>query len=106
MLRAVAFVALVGCGVQNIGGGAGLDLTFIPGVGQVFSCDVSDGTQLELCYDGEAGELAQQIVAAGWSDKATCGPTQRHAGPCLYSCPPPAHGCNAFQGCACFGGDE
>jgi hypothetical protein len=100
VLARAAVLALLVCSacqdVKELGGGAGLDLTFIPGVGQVFTCDVSDGTQLELCFEGEADDLAQQIAAAGLGD-ATCGPTQRHLGPCVWTCG--GRGCNATGGC-------
>ena len=94
-------MALVGCGVQNIGGGAGLDLTFIPGIGQVFSCDVSDGTQLELCYDGESDQLLASLQDAGVG-ATKCGATKRHAGVCIFCCGDDCgRGANAFNGCWC-----
>jgi hypothetical protein len=101
MLRLAPLCLLLACqDIKELGGGAGLDLSFIPGLGQVFQCDVTDGTQLELCYDGESSDLLD-LLQANDIPASACGPTQRHAGPCWFHCSS-GRGCNAFQGCACF----
>lgn len=97
-------LALAGCGVQDVGGGAGFD--FFGLTGEVFLCSASPPPPgwpevgAELCWrDGDAGELEQSIEEATGST-ASCVPTPRHFGPCLYGCEPHT-GCNAYQGCWC-----
>jgi hypothetical protein len=55
MLRLAPLCLLLACqDIKELGGGAGLDLSFIPGVGQVFTCDTADGSEIEICFDGES----------------------------------------------------
>lgn len=103
MVRIVATLALLaGCqDIKEIGGGAGLDLTWIPGVGQVFKCDLTDGSSLELCFDGEADELEDSLFANEFG-VADCSATPRHLGPCLACCSDDCgRGANAFNGTWC-----
>jgi hypothetical protein len=95
---AVAVLALSGCqSCREIGGGAGLDL---PWLDVVYECSHAGGT-LELCFDGGAAELAAELRSAGYAG-ATCGPTQRHLGPCIHCCGPDCgRGANAFNGSWC-----
>ena len=87
----VAFVMLIcACGLQEIDRGANATL---PAFGNVFVCDLTIG-QVGLCWkDDDVTELEDAL-------NATCYPTQRHAGPCIYQCPS-ARGCNALDGCYC-----
>ncbi|RPH65009.1 MAG: hypothetical protein EHM89_00270 [Acidobacteria bacterium] len=56
--------------------------------GHVFVCDGIG----EVCVlDGEP------------LPNATCVPTERHEGLCLWGCETGHRGCNAFQGCVCGG---
>lgn len=91
---ALALALLVGC----IGGGAGIDLPYFD---VVYECTVAapGRSVVELCFDQGADELELQL-AETYGGTARCEPTQRHAGPCIYSCEPHA-GCNAYQGCWC-----
>jgi hypothetical protein len=82
---------LVGCGVQEIGGGTGLDLPFLS---LVYQCVDDAGVTVELCYDGDPGDIEEALAV-------TCAPTQRHLGPCWYSCDEGHSGCNAKQSCFC-----
>lgn len=95
---AVIFIA--SCGLQDVGGGAGIDLGF----GEVFQCSAEDNTgrQYELCYDGDADTLALDLEYHDTKYNAPwrCGPTSRHLGPCYFHCPPGA-GCNALNSCWC-----
>ena len=101
-------LALSACGLQNTGGGAGLDF----GTGHVWECEVEDASQgfqivdLEVCWKRSRDDLELALWDAyGDPDTlngyATCRPTQRHAGPCWYRCPG-GKGCNAFHGCLCL----
>jgi hypothetical protein len=85
---------------KELGGGWGADLTWIPGVGQVFVCSVS-GDEIELCYDGEASDLLDSLQDNGVG-ATKCGATQRHLGPCIYCCGDGCgRGANAFNGAWC-----
>lgn len=106
-------LAIAGCGLQDVGGGAGLDL---PWFGVVEQCTVDTGScvdggcdpfvTVEYCYDGDGpSQLAKEIVDYGVGVSATCENTPRHAGPCIYGCLPHA-GCNAHSGCWCPRGPE
>ncbi len=69
--------------------------------GKVFLCTGErDG---EWCWrDDSATELEDALASLGYGD--SCSPTPRGGSlglPCLYSCPSPAHGCNARGGCLC-----
>jgi hypothetical protein len=104
VVRVLALLALLSSceSVKEIGGGAGLNLTWIPGVGQVFQCEYADGGGAEFCFDGDADELAQQLVAAGVSADAACEPTPRHIGVCLACCDDDCgRGANALHGTWC-----
>lgn len=108
MTKAVILAAtLAACGVQDLGGGAGLDLTFLNSLGasfgEVFQCTVEEDppATLELCWrDGDATELADSVAEALGDYVVLCVPTPRHAGVCIYGCEPHS-GCNAFSGCWC-----
>jgi hypothetical protein len=101
MLRLPLLLALLACqDIKELGGGAGLDLTFL-GLGQVFQCDVSDGTQLELCYDGEQSELLDSLQSND-VPATVCRSTPRHLGPCVFCCSDGCgRGANAFNGAWC-----
>lgn len=90
-------VVLAGCGLQDLGGGAGLDL----GTGEVFACTLSpSGDAVELCWkDGDELELARSYARAT-GQFVSCSVTDRHLGPCIYGCSPHT-GCNALNGCWC-----
>ncbi len=101
----VILLVLASCGIQEVGGGAGLDL---PWLGVVYECDATRTTpqelvELELCFDGGEDELEMSLDANGF-EGATCWPTERHAGPCYWHCGGGA-GCNAFGGCWCPTGE-
>lgn len=91
MARLVAAVALVlaGCGIED-----GTTASWIPVVDQVYECS-TDGTTVEVCW---AGSEARLVEGLGVDE---CHPTPRHLGWCLYECPPPESGCNAFNSCWC-----
>lgn len=93
-MRAILLLVLASCGIQEIGGGLGLDL---PGLDVVYECDRcgddSEGELLELCFDGSADELGALVGG-------TCEPTSRHLGPCIYRCPSQT-GANAKNGSWC-----
>lgn len=69
-----------------------------PGTESVYECtiapEVGGDTDVELCSDLNAAELGARLGGR-------CYPTRRHIGWCLHSCPPPARGCNAKNGCFC-----
>jgi hypothetical protein len=46
-----------------------------------------------VCWNGDVSTLEDDL-------DATCEPTPRHLGPCIYSCTS-KHGCNALNGCYC-----
>jgi hypothetical protein len=99
-MRALAtLLALAACqDAKELGGGAGLDL---PWFDVVYQCDApkhGDGTY-EFCFDDSAAELEQQLAAQGI--EATCYPTPRHLGPCVYGCEPGHSGNNAYNGSFC-----
>lgn len=100
-LPVVLLALLSACDVQNVGAGAGLELPFFA---LVYECDTGEDEwyeQLELCWDGSAGEL--EVDLSEWRPQPIdCRPTSRHAGPCIYRCPS-ERGCNAFYGCWCLG---
>lgn len=97
MIRTALLAALFACqDIKDIGGGAGLDL---PWLDVVYQCETpahGDGVY-EFCFDDSADELEQRLAAQGI--EATCYPTPRHLGPCVYGCPDGT--CNAFNGCYC-----
>lgn len=101
MIRsALLALALAGCGLQDIGGGAGF--TFFGLTDEVYQCDAEDGTgrTVEFCYDGDPTDISEGLAdepGGLWS----CYPTPRHLGACLYSCEPGHRGCNALNGCWC-----
>lgn len=99
VLRLALIMVLTGCGVQNVGAGAGIDLPFFD---LVYECDTGSGDwyeRVELCWDSDAAELEYSL--ADWRPQPiVCRPTSRHAGPCIYRCPS-ERGCNAFNGCWC-----
>lgn len=81
---------LAGC---TVGGGTGLDL---PLFDVVYECDIGGHHTVEYCWpDGP------KTLAADLGDDVSCHPTPRHIGVCLYSCPSPESGCNAYNGCWC-----
>ncbi len=94
LVTAVLF-ALAGCGVEQdikgIGGGDGF--TFWGLTSEVYLCTTAEN-QYEYCWDGPVEDLEDDL-------DATCEPTPRHLGACLYSCAPGHSGCNALQGCYC-----
>jgi hypothetical protein len=82
-------------------------LCFKADCGQVFQCTLVERgaeTVVEYCWrDDDSTELESAIDAAT-VETAYCVPSPRGGSfgmPCLYSCPPPAHGCNSFHGCFC-----
>lgn len=94
-LVAVFLVSLLGClDAKSIAKGGGINV----GTGEVFQC-TDDATSLELCWNIGEASLVDELAAMGgtWA----CVPTARHAGPCIYQCPPPPSGCNAENGCFC-----
>lgn len=98
MRLALAAALLAGCGLQDVGGGAGIYL----GTGEVFLCAVADSPSVELCWrDDDQTELARSVSDAEGGVLVSCAPTPRHLGPCLYSCDPGHVGCNAYGGCWC-----
>lgn len=95
---ATALLALLACGLQDVGGGAGFDCFGL--CGEVFACDV--GVPLELCWkDGSAAEASSVLEQRYGLADVPCSPTPRHLGPCLYSCAVGHKGCNALDGCLC-----
>lgn len=97
----LALALLAGCqDVKEIGGGLGVDLTWVPGVGRVYACSAG-GQEFEFCFDGSNDELADDLTTNGFG-AAICGVTQRHLGPCLYCCGDDCgRGANAFNGSWC-----
>lgn len=87
----VLVTLLAGC----IGGGAGLDL---PVLDVVYDCRVGEQT-FELCWDSGEDSL-EDSLSVQFHAAVTCGPTQRHLGPCRYHCDGDS-GCNAYGGCHC-----
>jgi hypothetical protein len=100
-------LALISCGVQDAGGGLGLDLTFLGhlglDIGEVFVCDDGADPALELCWGSDDPATLAEALDASRPGAWSCAATQRHSGPCIYGCTP-HKGCNAFDGCACFNG--
>lgn len=96
---AFVLVALAGCqSCRELGGGSGLDLPFLD---VVYECHVDGGQTLELCWDGDADDLALSLADHGYGPVA-CGPTSRHLGPCIYCCGADCgRGANAFNGSWC-----
>ncbi len=90
MLPLLAAALLSACGLQDLGGGAGLALP-----DEVYLCTTATN-QVEVCWGRDVTDLEDEL-------RATCEPTPRHLGPCLYCCGPTcgAHGCNALEGCYC-----
>lgn len=81
-------------------------LCFKATCGQVLQCTLyarEAETVVEYCWrDDDTAELEAVLKTSIWS--AACAPSPRGGSfgmPCLYSCPPPAHGCNAHNGCYC-----
>lgn len=93
-LLAALALALAACEPHDVLG-TGWDL---PGLDVVYQCDVGD-QQLELCWPDGADSLAYSL-AETFGERAKCGPTPRHLGPCIYGCEPHS-GCNATSGCYC-----
>jgi hypothetical protein len=82
---------------RELGGGAGLDLPFLD---VVYECGTPQGT-LELCYPGDADDLAYSLSAHGYPG-ASCSPTSRHLGPCVHCCGDDCgRGANAKMGSWC-----
>ena len=83
---------LLGCDVAR-------SLTGIDG--EVYRCDV--GVELELCWRGAVTELAADLASQYGLASVPCGRSTRPATwfGCIYECPPPAHGCDAYDGCYC-----
>ena len=95
------YLALAACEPHDVLG-TGWDL---PALDNVYQCDVgSEGEQLELCWDGDAKSLAMSL-AQHLGERASCSPTPRHLGPCIYGCEPHS-GCNAFGGCWCVPNED
>ena len=84
--------------IKHVGGGAGWDL---PLLDVVYVCTDDYDRSAELCWDSGADTLAEKLNEIGWA-LTKCVPTPRHLGPCIFSCPS-GRGCNALNGCACFG---
>lgn len=85
--------SLVACGIQDVGGGAGFNFFGLTDL--VYQCtQVETAEKTEWCWNGDLVDLE---VALG----SECRPTERHLGPCLYSCEPNHKGCNALNGCFC-----
>ncbi len=106
MIRLAAILALAGCSaVEDVGGGAGINLTWLDGLGlpfgEVFQCENYVDPPLELCWktsDSDAlASMLDEVRPGSWS----CEATPRHSGPCIYSCSPGHSGCNATSGCFC-----
>lgn len=111
VLACASYLALASCSsVEDIGGGAGLNLTWLDDatfgyltIGEVFVCEDYVDPPLELCWvDTDSAELATSLdeykpAANPWA----CHATPRHAGPCDYHCSGAGAGCNAFDGCWC-----
>lgn len=84
-------VALVAaCGLQDVGGGSGFTLFGI--FDEVYQC-TSSASVVEVCWDRDVSTLEDDL-------DATCEPTPRHLGTCIYSCSS-KRGCNALNGCYC-----
>lgn len=96
----VAIAAVAACGLQDLGAGA--DFNFDGLTGEVFACEANVGAvrmTFEFCWkDGDASALEDSLDRL--YDAATCEPTPRHLGPCIYGCSPHT-GCNAINGCWC-----
>lgn len=91
---------LAGCGLQDIGAGAGFNVGGL--TGEVFACEADVGDQrmsFEFCWQDGNAEALEQSLDRLWGNSA-CIPTQRHLGPCIYQCPSTT-GCNALSGCWC-----
>jgi hypothetical protein len=103
VLVLLAACGVAACGLQEIGGGTGLDLPFLAVVYEC-QCERDDvPSVLEVCWDDDAGELELAIATDdSLVISATCRPTSRHLGPCNYCCGDGCgRGCNAFNGCYC-----
>ena len=107
-MRALLLIVLSACGIQEIGGGAGLDL---PWLEVVRECDTTriappELVEMELCSDLSDGDLEQSLEANGY-EGATCWATDRHAGPCIHCCGSDCgRGSNAYNGSWCPPPDE
>lgn len=98
---------LTGCEPHDVLG-TGWDFGGI--TSKVYECDVENLTdpagtmfetyQFELCWPGGDTSLEASLVLHFKAYAATCTPTSRHLGPCIYGCAPHS-GCNAFQSCWC-----
>lgn len=80
--------------------------------GTVYEC--RGERTLELCYFDDADEELADRLALDRGGAWNCGsPSRRwpwftnklHLG-CTYACPAPGVGCNARNGCACFGDEK
>jgi hypothetical protein len=91
--------ALTGCqSCRELGGGAGIDLPFLD---VVYECDYDGGT-LELCWDDGESALEVSLADNGYPG-ASCSPTSRHLGPCIFCCGSDCgRGANAFNGSWCL----
>lgn len=104
-MRMLLLAALAACTtVTQEAAGVGADVAEasyceIADCGEVLLCTMPSGVQNEWCF--ASGDTT---AAASASGAVKCVATPRGGAfgwPCLYSCPSPAHGCNAYQGCWC-----
>ena len=98
-LGALAFYWLTGCATYERVRDAD---------GEVYQCDRA-GETVELCYYADsAAELADltHSRSCGLTDRWWPVLTNAIGRGCRYSCTATGPGCNAKQGCACFGDEQ
>lgn len=72
--------------------------------GEVYECQLRDGTIAELCFYEDSGdELADRVgaISCELTDRWYPWITNHLGRGCRYSCTATGPGCNAKQGCVC-----
>ncbi len=91
---------------NDVTGGWGLDLTWLPGVGKVYECRVQIAPgytdKVELCWNGEVGDLQDGVADRFGAQFVDCYDTPRHSGVCWFCCGDCGTGANAKNGSWCI----
>ena len=100
----LAFLALLaGCADVETAVDNTADLISKYGTGRVYACVDPDGGEHEWCWpkDSQRAELERLMDVTCTDGHRPWWPDDLSPLLCSYSCPPPEHGCNAHDGCAC-----